>query len=305
MDVLKEIPPLLPQFLRKRRVGLPAVDETYRRLGVERPALFMMIWLREVQGSYGGEPVTPAQLRVRARYVYSTIDTYTPLLTALKEKGFLLEDPDGGLALSPAAWEAVDRLHDAGRAYVARHRPLPDDTLQMLAHQLERAVAALLADPVLSPRPGSHLAGARSLAVFGDGAPAMVRTEQAIFDLWMARDDSHLRAWREAGLEGPPMQVLTLLWQGEASTATELQNILASDQTPADMESSLAFLLDKDYITRSEDVLELTPAGVLVREDIERETDRVYFASWPHTQPQAEWLRDTLSALVTNLSPPV
>ena len=47
-----------------------------------------------------------------------------------------------------------------------------------------------------------------------------------------------------------------------------------------------------------------TPQGVVEREDIERETDRVYFASWPHTLAEAEWLRDKLGELVENIPTP-
>src|SRR5205814_7980010 len=142
-----------------------------------------------------------------------------------------------------------------------------------LAHQLERAVEATLADPVLSPRPGSHLMGSRSLRTFGSDsdAPPMVRIEQAISELWSARDDAHVKAWRDAGMEGPAMTVLTEIWSSDSHTVGALQKALAGEQAPQDIESSLVFLLDKDYIMRDNDHIGLTPAGVLVREDIERE----------------------------------
>lgn len=44
--------------------------------------------------------------------------------------------------------------------------------------------------------------------------PVMVQIEQAIYDLWMARDDAHVEAWRAAGLEGPAMAALTQVWSG-------------------------------------------------------------------------------------------
>jgi hypothetical protein len=289
----------MPQFLRKRRAGLPVVADLARELGIERPLLFALKDLDLRQRSYGG-PVTLAQ--IRADNPYRTIDVYSPAVAALVEKGLVLQDENGAYSLAPRAREVVDRLNEAGMAHVAAMHPLPESELEALAHQLQRAVDAMLADPVLAPRPGSRLKGSHTLAEFGEDAPPMVRIEQAIHDLWMARDDVHARAWRDAGMEGPPMAVLTCLWSGEAHTVSEVQAVFEREQTPEDVESSLAYLAEKDYVTRDgDDVLQLTPEGVLVREDVERETDRMYFAPWPHTREEAVWVRDRLTQLIENL----
>jgi hypothetical protein len=262
----------MPRFLRRRRAGLPARAEMMRDLGLEPSTLSMVFGLYQVQGSYEGEPVTIAKLR--AGDPYSATDQYTTPLSILLEKGLVSQDAEGAYALTPSTREAMDRLQAAARQHVARLQPLPQDDLEALAGQLERAVAAIIADPVLSPRPGSHLEGSRSLRIDSDMTHPMVRIEQAIMELWGARDDAHMKAWRDAGLEGPPMDVLTRLWLGEASTVDDLQRVLADDQTPTDIESSLAYLLDKDYVTRDNDAVQLTPEGALAREDIERDTDK-------------------------------
>ncbi|HEY0068849.1 MAG TPA: hypothetical protein VGE04_02665 [Chloroflexia bacterium] len=300
--VLKALPPLMPQFLRKRRAGLPAVKEIADDFGVERPHLFAMLLLRLVTGSYGDEPVSPAQ--VRAWDPYATKDVYSESFDALVGKGLVLEDAQGNLGLSTAGRQAVDRLHKAGREFVAAHRPLPPSDLETLSDLLQSAVEATLADPVLAPRPGSHLAGARSIATFGPDAPMMVRIEQSIYELWHARDDAHMKAWRDAGLEGPAMPVFTLVWSGEAGTLPGLTGLLSSQQSPADIESSLAYLVANDYLEVDGEEVRVTPAGALVRDDIERETDRVYFAPWPLSLHEAEWLRDHLRQLINNLPTP-
>ncbi|HET6262596.1 MAG TPA: hypothetical protein VFG99_10225 [Chloroflexia bacterium] len=292
----------MPQFLRKRRVGLPAVKELVDSLGIERPHLFVLLFLRVVTGSYGGVPVSPAQ--VRAWDPYSTQDTHAEAFAALAGKGLVTEDAQGNLALSATGSEVVDRLHEAGRAFVAAHDPLPSEELEAVSALLGAAVEATLADPVLAPRPGSHLAGSRSLTTFGPDAPAMVCIEQAIYDLWHARDDAHMRAWRDAGLEGPAMPVFTLVWSGEAKTLPELAERLGGPGAVPQIESSLAYLVAGEYLEVDGEQVRLTPAGALVRDDIEHETDRIYFAPWPLSLEEAEWLRDHLRQLVAHLPVP-
>ena len=70
------------------------------------------------------------------------------------------------------------------------------------------------------------------------------------------------------------------------------------------MEGSLAYLMERDFITRDDDSLQITPQGALVRDDIERDTDLVYFAPWPHTESEARWMRDKLRELIDNLPVP-
>ena len=100
---------------------------------------------------------------MRAGDPYSAIDQYSGPLSVLLEKGLVSQDDEGAYSLSPRAREAMEDLHAAGRQHVARLQPLPEEDLEALADQLERAVAGIIADPVLSPRPGSHMAGSRSL----------------------------------------------------------------------------------------------------------------------------------------------
>jgi hypothetical protein len=298
---LKELPPLMPQFLRKRRAGLAAPRLIAAELGIEPPLLFMLMQLRLTLGSYG-RPIILAETRNWSRYLYSTRDPMAEEIALLKEKELVEEDEEGYLTLAPQAWQAVEGVHEAGREHVAGLQPLPPEELESLRYQLERAVEGIMHDPVLSPRPGSHLAGSRSLATFGPDAPVMVRLEQAIYDLWLARDDAHIKAWRDAGMEGPPMQLLTLLWSGEVSTVSGLAEMLRENQSLEDVEASLAFLFDREYVERDGDDLKLTPAGVLAREDIERDTDLVYFASWPHTAEEAAWMRDKMRELIDRLA---
>lgn len=302
LAILKELPPLMPQFLLRRRIGAPVVAALMEEFGLDRMSFFMLPQIQQVIGSYGGEQVTLAQ--IRSYFPYHVIDPFTSGIALLKEKGLIEGDGIEGLSLSARGRGAIERLHTEAKEHVSRIEALPPEQAKSLANQLERAVEAITSDSVLAPRPGSHLAGSRSVAGIGNVESAMVRIEQAVYDLWMARDDAHMEAWRNAEMEGPAMSVWTLLWNGEASTIDELAAKLVMQQTKADIEGNLAYLFEKEYITREADTLQLTPEGSLAREDIERETDRIYFAPWPHTESKAAWVRDRLQALIDRLPAP-
>jgi hypothetical protein len=304
LDALRELPPLLPMFLRKRRVGLTAVTAICTQLGVERPMLFTLLQVDTVQGSYGGRGVTLGQLK--AYEPYQVVDRISEPVGQLIRIGLLLEGADGTISLAPRAQEAVARLHLEAVRYLAGLQPLEATRLQQLATEMERADAAVRANPAFAPTPGSHLAGHRWLARYGDpevrSAP-LVRIEQAVLDLWGARDDAFTQAWRNADFDGPALDVLSYIIQGN-TTPAGLAEAMGDRQTLGSIESCLLWLVEQEYVEREGDNLSVTPRGALAREDIERETDRVYFDSWPHTRDEAVWTVNALRDLIDWLSSP-
>ncbi|HEX5129323.1 MAG TPA: hypothetical protein VFV90_06235 [Usitatibacter sp.] len=301
LEVLRDIPPLMPMFLVRRRVGTPAVAPVLEQLGIERLLLFKLIHIYAISGSYNGAAVTLSQ--VRAWNPYIVIDDDSEPVAELLHRGLLREDAEGALSLSPEAVAAVERVHTGSSAYVAGREVLPRNTLQALADQLRRAVDALTEHPTAAPRPGSHLAGALWVQRQSDLTRPMSAIEAYMSDLWGARDDAHMAAWREAGMEGPALDLLTQVWQG-AATVDDIAAKLEGRQTRGDVESSLAWLVTEEYVTLDGDSVALTPTGVMKREDIERETDRIYFTHWPHTYEEAAFVRDTLRDVVDKLGPP-
>jgi hypothetical protein len=298
LEVLRKLPPLMPQFLQRRRVGVPVVDELAARLGTERHLIFTLLHVDTTQSIYGRDEVTLAELR--AYNPYQVIDDLSGPLAQLKEKGLVRESAEAAFRLSPNARDAVDTLHTEGTVYVAKRMVLPIEDTEKLARELRQAADAVAANPALGPRQGSHMLGFLAKARYGDPSAPMVRIEQAIGELWGARDDAYMAAWREADMEGPPLEVLSLIWSGVGMVAA-LSKALKWKQTPRDIESSLTWLVEREYAVRDGDHVSLTPQGVMAREDIENETDRVYFVGWPYTLDEAIWVRHVLDRLVERL----
>ena len=68
MDVLRELPPLMPKFLQRRRVGVPVVGELAASLGIERFLIFTLLQVDTTQSIYNRDEVTLAELRAYNPY---------------------------------------------------------------------------------------------------------------------------------------------------------------------------------------------------------------------------------------------
>ena len=73
-------------------------------------------------------------------------------------------------------------------------------------------------------------------------------------------------------------------------------------QHPRDVEHGVTDLESHGYLQRDGDVLTLTAQGRKIRDQIEAETDRVYFAAWqPLTTEELRWMDETLQAVIDRL----
>jgi hypothetical protein len=130
----------------------------------------------------------------------------------------------------------------------------------------------------------------------GGASNPMVALENAVYGLWQARDDCHMAAWRQAGLDGPTLDTLTRVWRGEAATEAELAAKLTT-QRPADVATELA-RLRRDGLVASDGALRTTDKGAHARQAIEDETDRLFFSSWPDdVASSSAWIREKLAVV--------
>jgi hypothetical protein len=129
----------------------------------------------------------------------------------------------------------------------------------------------------------------------------MARLEEAVYALWMARDDAHNAAWRAAGFDGSVFDLLTRIWAGEADSVAQLIERVGGAQHPEDVDRGVAELIAQGYLSADGNMLRLTSAGRATRDAIEADTDRVYFAPWPSEVDEIEWLHDAFRALYERL----
>ena len=110
---------------------------------------------------------------------------------------------------------ALDEFRRAIDAHYASLSPIATDELARLADLLDQALRAASNSP--EPKTRDHTRRAARHR-WQEPSSAMAHLDAAMYGLWQVRDDCHVQAWRDAGLAGPALDVLTKLWRKEART---------------------------------------------------------------------------------------
>ncbi|HEY4385148.1 MAG TPA: hypothetical protein VGN34_11845, partial [Ktedonobacteraceae bacterium] len=244
-----------------------------------RPAFSL---LRALEGeTVRGQTLTLLQMKKDLFNPYATRFTVFDDLPLLVEQGYLQQWDDGYLVTDTGRM-LTDQVEIAARSYLGSLQISPSLPLPELATALVERVHHAWQAP--EPLVKAHQARTqRRLPV--EGAPTIVQIEWAILGMWEARDDAHMAAWRAYQLSGPVFDILSRIWSKEAHTLPGLISTLAEEQQAADVQQGILELAESGYIISTGKHFELTSQGQKVRDDIEGETDRIFFASW-------EWMAD-------------
>ena len=279
-----ELVPLFPEFLTKRRAKFTLPLRLMEELSVDRPALFFV--------TGGVAPQGGGRLSEMWNPYATQWDQQQAASVAARDAG-LVDEKDGRWDLTAAGRDLTGRVRREADAYLASlPSPLSGEDLGRLASLLGSAFEAIAAS--LDRRWHSHIPRAARMA--GDGGHPMVALENAVYGLWQARDDCHMAAWRQAGLDGPTLDTLTRIWRGEAASEEELAAKLTS-QRPADIAAQLA-RLRRDGVVGADGPPRTTEKGAKVRQAIEDETDRLFFSPWPDdVGSSARWIREKLATV--------
>lgn len=272
------------------------LSEFVHETGLSRPVLFL---LREIAA---GPEEGSATASLRPGAPYSTRDPHLPWLAEAARRGYALPVAGDRWRIMAAGWQLVGELEARLDDFVAGLRPLPPDQLVAIAELLDSIASGL--DATAGGAAG-RLASGRRLTEHRQRDEPMVRLERAIRELWLARDDAHIGAWRGAWFNGPSIDLLTRLWQGDVETLPGLRELVAETHEAATVVELVDELIEQGYVERRGEVVRPTRAGYVIRETIEAETDRLYFMQWPEL-PDSEvaWLHGRLRDAIDALAPP-
>ena len=241
------------------------------------------------------EPDTISPARLQVRGPYTAASAYQAKLAFLTEKGFLSEEKPCEYLLTMQGQLETIRLIKEVRAAIAAADPLPLVTSQRLATLLERLVHASLE----TATPPSHWSIALAYKLMPAASPPLPYSEQAISCLQGYRDDAHLAAWQPSGLSAMALEMLTLLWRGEADSIDAVFKRLHHRGHPfRGYLHALEELRVRGFVECEDDHPHLTQSGREFRQQVEETTDRFFFPPWNCLNPEE---KGELAGLLTRL----
>lgn len=277
--------------------ALPRSEETVHLLG--EAGLSRAEWSSLVLAHLCEPPVHLEALAVLVPYasqrvLQARLDALCArhLLQEVAVKEYILTDKAADLLTS---WLHRERTH------LSQCTPLVRRDLERLAALLERVVqAALVAPP---PPDKQRLLSSRRIAPSAD-AGLMVQIDQYLTDLFWFRDDAHVAAWRYYDLDGPSVEVLTLLWRGEARGLDGISGALTERRGYSRDEYAgfVERLAESGLVDASQPELVLTPAGRALRDQVEETTESYYMFPWTVLSPvELKQLRNLLQEFTQGL----
>lgn len=273
-----------------RRLPADWIPRAAQELGIDRPALLIALLVERAGDAGLGER--------SANSVYTTKpDAAAPALAAAEGAGLIAKRGDRWHA-TDAGLALAQRVRKTSNGHLATIEVPDEAASRRLADLLERAfqASANAPEPAVKERLPLGLGFRRAFRPTN----ALAALDQAIYGLWMFRDDCHIAAWRAVGFDGPTLDVLTRLWRDQPATRDELVPTLMQ-QRPEDVDSALERLRREGRLEAG--TLLLTERGRSERDRIEDETDRLFFTPWPDdVGAEGGWIRDRLEEAVAAIS---
>jgi len=223
------------------------------------------------------EPEAATAARLSVRGPYTSDEVYRTRLADLAGRGYLAEAEPGAYRLSQQGRSELDAAMQDGYQAMTAADPLDWKDGQQLVDMLLRLVRACLD----APPPPDTWSISLSYKLMPVAELRLPLIEQAITCLSSYRDDAHLAAWRPSGLSPTALESLTLLWREQAASLSELFERLAIRGRPQEEYArAIEELRGRGYLSGPNKALRLTPAGQVFRQQVEQDTDRMFYAPW-------------------------
>ena len=270
---------------------------------VEEQGLSDGIDLNLVQLAYGfrPEPIEPEFVIKRAPY--ANPESIVPLMDDAVERGWLEALGEGRYTVSTRGTEATAGLFELGDRLFSELKTLPDSKLERIIALLFTVVETARQLP--EPEEKWALSWGEKFDR-GPHAPLMVRARRQMLDLYAYRDDAHIAAWQPYGASGQEWEAFSMVWQGDAATASELAEKLPyRNYDQESYEQALESLVARGWLAKEDGAYAATKKGKTLRQEAEDATDRYFDAAWVSlSEAEMEEIKGLLAKLAEVLKPP-
>lgn len=232
---------------------------------------WMMVQLHE----FDPEPLTVEKFRVRA--VYSAPRLSQALLELIASEKWANRVGDE-YTLTDEGREVITQLMNQRTTMFANFAPIPADELSKLVDYSHRIFAAALDSDDEQMTWCLRYSQRRKP---DDSASATAKLIHAGSDFNAWRDDSHMAAYGEQGIDGMTWEAFSYVGAGKAQTAADLFDQLAyRGWTVGEWQTALNCLADRGWIIEDESSYQSTEQGKTIRQAVEAKTDDLFYAPW-------------------------
>ncbi|MBE7436593.1 MAG: hypothetical protein HS100_21940 [Anaerolineales bacterium] len=225
---------------------------------------------------FGAEPITTENYM--HLFPYGLARLIEERFASAAQQGYLVAE-EGKYRLSENGASVIQQITQAVDEAVAQLQPMSAEKLQQFVNYL-----IWLADASsIAPEPPTKWLSAYKRNNMNPGKEASLpRLIIYYFDQVTAyRDDVYVATWETHRVEGHAWDMLDKFYSGEALAFDELYEKLKAWGVPQDVYAhDLQELVKRGWVKEESGKYQITPAGKKTREDVEAETERLFFAPW-------------------------
>lgn len=242
------------------------------------------------------EPDATSTPDLLVRDPYTAAEVYIDRLKKGEGDSNLRETRPGRFRLTDEGREIViDLVASARKAMAEINLSYTSEESSCLVRYMDRLVQASL----YAPAPPDPWSIRMAYKLMPEHTPVLPFIEQGFTCLAAYRSDAHLAAWGRTGISATALEIITLLWRGEANSFESICDQLEYRGHDCQVYSGvLQELRDQGYIDGSDDHIWITAAGRVFRSGVEVDTEQSFFRPWSSL---TESERDELAALVERM----
>ena len=224
----------------------------------------------------GAEPISVGLFN--KRNPYANPDSVQEILEDAVVAGYLEKVGEGEFKAAQKGSSAIESVHKAFYSHVNQVNQFPAEQLKELCSLMAKLVESI-SQTDLGGRKICFEASYGGHIQVDHGT--LARVDQHLDDLNAFRDDAHIAAWKPTGVDGHIWEVLTFIWNGDATTAERLAERLPYRQYTTDnYQETLDDLVKRGWIEKKADGYVVTAKGKKIRDDAEDGTNKIYFGAW-------------------------
>lgn len=232
---------------------------------------WMMVQLRE----FDPEPLTVEKFRVRA--VYSAPRLSQALLELIASEKWA-DRVEEAYSLTDTGRQVINQLSNQRSTLFSNFEPLPTDELDTLVDMSQRIFAEALKNNDKQATWCLHYSQKRKP---DDNTSAINKLIHVCSDFNAWRDDTHMAAQNEHGVDGMTWEAFSFVDDDTAKTAPDLFDQLAyRGWTVDEWQRALNHLCDKGWLQGDGDGYRSTDEGKAIRQAVESKTDDLFYAPW-------------------------